>query len=292
MILGSSISISTTSDLIALIKPRVTALVIATTACGLWLAPVELQPRLAFFALLGTVFLVGAANALNMYLERDIDALMRRTRNRPLPAKRLTPEFALWFGIGLAAISIAILTVGVNPLTASFGVIAFVSYVLFYTPLKQKSHVALLVGAVPGAMPPLMGWTAATGSIGLPGLILFFILFLWQIPHFLAIALVHREEYERAGIKILPLEKGERETKHWIVRYLAGLVAVSLYPVAFGMTGAIYFWTAALLGAIFFIWGCYGLKSRAGVRWARSFFLASIVYLPILLVVLAVTGNF
>jgi protoheme IX farnesyltransferase len=291
MILGSSIYTSTASDLITLVKPRITALVVATTAAGLWMAPVALQPPRILWTLVGTVLLVGAANALNMYLERDVDALMRRTRNRPLPARRLAPEVALWFGISLATVSIVILTLGVNPLTALLGVIAFISYVLFYTPLKQKSHVALLVGAVPGAMPPLMGWTAATYSIDLPSLVLFFILFLWQIPHFLAIALFHKEEYERAGIKILPLEKGERAAKHWIVRYLVGLVAVSLYPVWLRMAGEIYFWTALLLGAIFFLWGCYGLRAAAGRRWAISFFLFSIFYLPAILLVLVVTRN-
>lgn len=291
MILGSSIYTTTASDLIVLIKPRITALVLATTAAGLWLAPVDLTPSLVLFTLLGTTLLVGAANSLNMYLERDIDALMRRTRNRPLPARRMAPEVALRFGIGLATVAVAILTFAVNPLTALLGVVAFVSYVLFYTPLKQKSHIALLVGAVPGAIPPLMGWTAATGSIALPGLVLFFILFLWQIPHFLALALFHKEEYEKAGIKILPLEKGERTTKHWIVRYLAGLVAVSLYPVWLRMAGGIYFGTALFLGVGFFVFGCYGLKKEAGRKWAISFFLFSVVYLPVVLGVLALATN-
>jgi protoheme IX farnesyltransferase len=291
MILGSAISTRTASDLIALIKPRITALVLATTAAGLWLAPGDLPPWLVFYTLFGTALLVGAANALNMYLERDVDALMRRTQNRPLPARRLAPAVALWFGIVLATIAVFILVWRVNLLTAILGLIAFVSYVLFYTPLKQRSHVALLVGAVPGALPPLMGWTAATGSIALPGLVLFFILFLWQIPHFLSLALFHKEEYEKAGIRILPLEKGERETRHWIVRYLVGLVAVSLYPVWLRMAGEIYFWTALLLGVGFFVFGCYGLKRGADRKWAISFFIFSIIYLPIVLGVLAVAST-
>lgn len=289
--MARSLTTSTASDLIALVKPRISALVIATTAAGIWLAPGKLEPSLVFFTLLGTSLLVGAANTLNMYLEREVDALMRRTCDRPLPARRLVPQVALWFGIALALVAVVILLLKVNRLTALLGVIAFVTYVLFYTPLKQKSHVALLVGAVPGAIPPLMGWTASTNSIAPPGLVLFFILFLWQIPHFLAIALSHRSEFEKAGIKVLPLEKGDLAARQWIVRYLAGLFAVSLYPVALGIAGAVYFWSALLLGLVFFGWGCAGLRRQVGLHWARNFFLVSIVYLPLLLFVLAVAGG-
>jgi len=295
MILGSSLRLGVASDFIELLKPRVTALVIATTLGGLWLAPGTPSRTLVIFTLLGTVLLVGAANALNMYLERDTDALMARTRNRPLPAKRMAPGIALWFGVILAVVSATLLTLTVNVLTGLLGVIAFISYVLFYTPLKQKSYVALLIGAVPGAMPPLMGWTAATGSLRVPGdfpgLVLFSILFLWQIPHFLAIALFRQKEYAKAGIKILPLEKGVDATKHMLVRYLAGLVAVSFYPVSFGMTGPAYLVIALVLGITFFGWGCYGLRKSAGVRWAWGFFIASIIYLPVLLAVLALSAH-
>lgn len=279
------------TDVIALMKPRVTALVIATTIGGMWLAPRPLPMAALLFSLIGTILLVSAANALNMYIERDIDRLMERTRNRPLPAKRLAPEVALWLGLVLAVVASAILSFGVNPMTGFLGVVAFVSYVLFYTPLKQKSTAALLVGAVPGAMPPLMGWTSVTGSIDFPGLVLFMILFLWQVPHFLAIALSHKEDFAKAGIKILPLEKGEAATKHTIIRYLAGLYAVTLYPAWFGMAGPSYLWTALILGGVFFSWGCYGLRSNSGIRWARSFFLASVVYLPILLFTLVMARN-
>ena len=291
MILGSFVETSTAGSFISLVKPRISALVIMTTACGLWLARGFRPSGLACATLLGTVLLVGAANALNMYMERETDALMRRTCHRPLPSKRLSPTAALVFGISLAVAAVGVLFLRVNHLTALLGVIAFISYVLFYTPLKQKSTIALLVGAVPGAMPPLMGWTAATGSIAMPGLVLFSILFLWQIPHFLAIALMHQSEYEKAGIKIMPLEKGEVATKHAIVRYMAGLVAVSFYPIWLGLNGAFYFWTALILGMAFFGLGLLGLRPTSGIPWARSFFLASIIYLPILLFVLAITGK-
>ena len=279
------------SDFVALVKPRITALVIFTTAAGFLLAPGKLQIAGLAFVIVGSVLLVGSANALNMYLERDVDALMARTKERPLPSKRMQPKVALSFGIFLAIVAFIILMIGVNHLTLLLGVIAFVSYVLFYTPLKQKSHIALLVGAVPGALPPLMGWTAATDQPSLPGLSLFFILFLWQIPHFLAIALFRKEEYEKAGIRVLPLERGERVTKQWALRYLAGLIAVSFYPFVLGVAGVNYFWTALALGVPFFLLGCYGLRATAGLCWARSFFLVSIIYLPLLLSSLVLFGR-
>ncbi len=276
-------------DLVSLVKPRLTALVIATTGAGIQLVPGPAPLSTTFLTLLGTVILVGAANALNMYLERDIDGLMKRTRNRPLPARRLAPGVALWFGMILGTAGLAVLALGVNFLTAFLGLVAFVSYVLFYTPLKQKSHIALLVGAVPGALPPLMGWTAVTGRVDPPGLVLFGILFLWQIPHFLALSLFLKEEYLKARIRILPLEMGDTVTKHWMVRYSAGLVAMSLYPVALGMTGILYFYAALFLGLTLFGAAILGLRKEAGVLWARRFFFGTIIYLPLLLTVLAVT---
>jgi protoheme IX farnesyltransferase len=278
--------VSRANDLVALAKPRITGLVIFTTGAGIWLAPQHPSFFVIFWAIFGSVLLVSAANALNMYIERDIDALMRRTMNRPLPSKRLPPPVALWFGIILAVVSVSLLTAFVNPLTGLLGFIAFISYVLFYTPLKQKSTVALLIGAVPGALPPLMGWTAATGRISLPGLILFFILFLWQIPHFLAIAILHQEEYGRAGIKIMPLEKGLPATKYTLIRYTIALVAVSLYPSLIGLAGNFYLFTALALGIYFILAAFWGLMPSAGRGWAKGFFLASIVYLPVLLFVL------
>lgn len=285
---------TTATDFLALVKPRVTALVIATTAAGMFLAGRPLSPPLLLWTLLGTVLLVGAANALNMYLERDADLLMERTKDRPLPAKRMAPPVALWFGIELAFVALVILSVGVNPLTAFLGVVAFVSYVLFYTPLKQKTTLALLVGAVPGAMPPLMGWTAATGKISLPGILLFLILFLWQIPHFLSISLFRKGEYAKAGIKVLPLEKGELVAKHWMVRSLAALFPVPLFFIPLGLTSRVYEVTAILSNLIFFAWGCYGFRKRgesphSDLGWARSFFFVSIIYLPVLLFILVWT---
>jgi len=278
-------------DLVALAKPRITLLVITTTAGGLWLAPVRVDALTIALALLGTVLIVAGANALNMYIERDVDRRMTRTQDRPLPAGRLSPRAALWFGVALSVIAVPILAIGVNAVTALLAVLAHLSYVLAYTPLKQRSHWALLVGAVPGAMPPLLGWTASTGRIGAAGVVLFGILFLWQVPHFLAISIFRRDDYARAGLMVMPNTVGVRATKHSIVRYLLALVAVTLFLVPLGVEGRIYLWIASLLGAVFFGWGCYGLREASGTRWARSLFAVSIVYLVLLFGALVVGGR-
>jgi protoheme IX farnesyltransferase len=279
------------ADLVALAKPRVTALVITTTAGGLWLAPMRVGLGVAGLAMLGTVLIVAGANALNMYIEREIDGRMDRTKDRPLPAGRLAPRVALWFGVALSVAAVPILAIGVNLTTALLAVLAHLSYVLAYTPLKQRSPAALLVGAVPGAMPPLLGWTAATGSVGWGGLVLFGILFFWQVPHFLAISIFRKDDYARAGLKVLPNTAGLRATKHSIVRYLLALVAVSLLLVPLGVERRGYLLWAGLLGAMFFGWGCYGLRDAAGARWARSLFAVSIVYLVLLFCALVIGGQ-
>jgi protoheme IX farnesyltransferase len=274
-------------DVVTLAKPRITALVIVTTAGGLWLAPTRTTTSAATWALIGTVLIVAGANALNMYIERDIDGRMARTRNRPLPSGRMAPKVALWFGVSSSVAAVPILALGVNATTALLAVLANLSYVLAYTPLKPRSHHALLVGAVPGAMPPLLGWTAATGRIDAAGMVLFAILFLWQVPHFLAISIFRREDYARAGLKVLPNTHGIKATKHSIVRYTFALVAVSLLLVPLGVERASYLFAAGLLGAIFFAWGCWGLRATASDRWARRLFVVSILYLVALFCALA-----
>jgi heme o synthase len=276
------------ADIVALAKPRITLLVLITTAGGLWLAPVKVASSVAILALLGTTLIVAGANALNMYIERGSDAHMERTKDRPLPAGRLSPRIALWFGVALSVVAVPILAIGVNPTTALLALLANLSYVLAYTPMKQRSIWALLVGAVPGAMPPLLGWTAATGKISSGGVVLFGILFLWQVPHFHAISIFRSEEYARAGLKVMPNTLGLRATKHSIVRYLFALVAVSMLLVPLGVENGTYGTLAALLGAIFLGWGCWGLREDAGARWARSLFGISILYLTLLFCVLMV----
>ncbi len=276
------------ADLISLSKPRITGLVMATFGGGLWLAPGELSRWRAIMTLLGTALIVGAANAMNMFLERDVDKLMDRTRNRPLPEGRLPPSAALVFGTALACAALPLLLLAGNALTGILGGLAFVSYVAIYTPMKRTSAAALFVGAVPGALPPLMGWTSVTGRIDAGALALFGILFLWQIPHFLAIALYRSDDYGRAGFAILPLSIGERPTRIVIIVSSAALVATSLVLWPLHVAGIVYTVTAALLGAGFVVMGVAGLRRAANRVWARSLFFASLVYLTLLFAALII----
>jgi protoheme IX farnesyltransferase len=275
-------------DFVALTKPRITLMVLTTTAGGLFLAPARVSLSTLVCTLLGMALIVGGANALNMYIERDIDGRMTRTRLRPLPAGRLAPKHALVFGVALSVLAIPVLTFGVNALTALLAVLSNVIYVLAYTPLKQRSHLALEVGAIPGAMPPLLGWTAAMNRVDGAALVLLAVLFFWQLPHFHAIALFRREEYARAGLQVLPNVRGEDVTKHAIVRYLAILLAVSLLLFPLGVAHRVYLFTALGLGGVFFGWGCWGLRAASGRRWARSLFGISILYLVLLFTMLMV----
>jgi len=193
-------------DLVELTKPRITLMVVLTAGIGLLLASGgEASYVLVIHTLVGTGLLAGGSSALNQVLERDLDALMQRTADRPLPAGRMHPDAALLFGVALSIIGLLELTLFVNLLTALLGTLALASYVFLYTPLKRVSSLATVIGAIPGAIPPLMGWTAVTNEIGLGAWVLFGILFLWQLPHFLAIAWMCREDYARAGLPMLPV---------------------------------------------------------------------------------------
>jgi len=255
-----------------------------TAAGAMSLAPGDAAPATALWLILGTALIVGSANTLNMWLERDIDCLMARTRNRPLPQHRLDARTALVFGAIQGALSLPALAM-TNFVTAALGLVALVMYVGVYTPMKQRSHWATWVGAIPGALPALMGWTAATGRIELAGLTVFGVLFFWQIPHFHAIALYRQRDYDAAGLKTLPGTHGIAAARHQIVGYLAVQVAVSLALVPLGVAGLPYLVTASVLGAGVLIQGASGLRGGAQ-RWARTVFLASIVYLPVLFAVM------
>jgi protoheme IX farnesyltransferase len=279
--------LSRLGDVVALAKPRITFMVLCTTACGMWLAPGPSGGAHAALALVGVALVVAGANALNMYLERDVDALMARTRNRPLPAGRLTPEVALTFGLTSGAAAVLLLTFAVNPLTGFLAATSLVLYVLAYTPLKRRTTAALLIGAVPGAMPPLLGWTAATGSLDAPGIALFLVLFVWQLPHFIAISLFRADDYARAGLKVVPVERGVLGAKLRIALYSAMQLLVSLYLARLGVAGTAYTVAATALGAAMLGLALAGLSPRAGDRWARVYFAATLVYLPALLGALA-----
>ena len=290
------------ADLVALTKPRITFMVLVTTLGGLFLAPSRPGLGTILFALLGTALVVGSANTLNCWIERDVDKHMTRTKNRPLPAGRLSAQPALGWGVLLGAISVPLLALTVNTLTAVLAAIALVSYVAVYTPLKQVSTVALLVGAVPGAMPPLMGWTAATNELSAAGLVLFAILFLWQLPHFLAIAMFREAEYTRAGIKVVPALRGADATRWQAIAWAIALVPVSLLLGPLGIAGALYTSVALVSGALF-LWYCvksfraYATENVSEPTtharpspeaiWGRKVFVASLLYLPALFVGLA-----
>jgi protoheme IX farnesyltransferase len=254
----------------------------------MWLAPGPRDAVRAAALLLGTTLVVGAANALNNWLEREVDGRMRRTRERPLPAGRLEPWVALALGLGVPAVALPALGWFTNGLTATLGALALFLYVVVYTPLKQVSPVALFVGAIPGAIPPLMGWTAVTGRIDLPGLALFAVLFFWQLPHFLAVSIYLKDDYGRGGLKVFALVHGERAAIAATVVATVALVPVTLWLVPLGLAGPAYGVAAAVLGGGLTAGALTGLWTDSPVRWSRSFFLGTLAYLTLLLAAILV----
>ncbi|MEM6289660.1 MAG: heme o synthase [Myxococcota bacterium] len=269
-------------DFIALTKPSITRMCLIMAAGGLALAPGSVSLGTGIAAFIGIALAVGGANAFNMWWERDTDRFMSRTKRRPLPAGRMAPQAAFVFAAALSVLSLLVLAIGTNVLTAILAGLAIFSYVAIYTPSKYRTPAALVIGAVPGAAPPLLGWTAVTGSIDPPAVVLFLILLVWQMPHFIAIALYRKQEYARAGIKVVPLVRGDAVAKIHAVAWTLILVPLTLLLVPMGSAGGVYFLAAALLGAAFLGWSFTGLDNDAGDRWARNYFLASLVYLPAL----------
>jgi protoheme IX farnesyltransferase len=276
-------------DFIALVKPRIMLMALLTAAGAVRLASSEVPASRVLWLIAGTALIVGSANTLNMWLERDIDCLMARTRNRPLPRGRLEASSALRFGGILGALALPALAM-VNVVTAALALLALILYVGVYTPMKQRSHLAMWVGAVPGAMPALMGWTAATGRVEVGGLAVFGVLFFWQIPHTHAIAMYRLRDYNAAGLKTLPGTRGMATTRYQIVAYLVVQVMVSLLLVPLEVTGPVYLVTAVVLGGLVMAQGLAGLRD-GGAKWAPGVFLASLVYLPVLFVVMVLDGR-
>jgi protoheme IX farnesyltransferase len=222
----------------ALTKPRLNFLVLLSALAGYWLAPAGLAGRAAFAGFALPVWILAASSAmLNMWLERDSDALMQRTAQRPLAAKRLDPRAAFWTGNALSALALGLLYRNAGALTAGLGLLTWTSYLLVYTPLKKVTPLSLLVGAVPGALPPVMGWCAAGGALDLRALGLFALMFIWQIPHFLAIAMLYGEQYRAAGIKVLGLEHGQAVVGRQIITYSAALLPLTLWLPQLGLGG-------------------------------------------------------
>ena len=280
-------------DFLELTKPRLNLLVLITTVVGVYLgSPSGVPPWILLHTLIGTALVAGGAAALNQVWERDTDSLMRRTRTRPLPAGRLGVVEGSVFGLLLSGAGLVELAVGVNALCSGVAALTLVSYVLVYTPLKKRTSLATLVGAIPGALPPVIGWTAATGAVTPPALVLFGIVFLWQMPHFLAIAWLYRDDYAAAGIPLLPvLEPDGRRTGQQALLYAAVLWPVSLLPAAVGLSGLPYSIVATVLGFLFIGLAAAFARDRSMVA-ARRLFLFSITYLPLLWVTLVIDRLF
>ena len=279
-------------DYIALTKPRITWLILMSTGIGYFfglphaigwtefLANIHLW-RL-FHTIAGTALIASGTAALNQWYERDADRRMRRTALRPLPAGRMSAPSALWFGIALSVLGFGELWLGVNPLSALVGALTLGLYLFVYTPMKQKTWWSTTVGAIPGAMPPVIGYAAAAGTLTGEAWILFAILFLWQFPHFYSIAWMYREDYARAGIRMLPVvEPDGRSTSRQIVVYGLALIPVSLVPSLVGMSGLVYGFGALGLGLWFLYAGVRVARDRSLLR-ARGVLLASVLYLPLI----------
>lgn len=272
---------------IELTKPRIALLLVLTSAAGFYLGTVGNFNWVLFtHAVIAITLLAFGVATLNQYWERDLDKLMRRTAERPLPTKTITPAEALVFGVLQCALAEFYLLVAVNALTALLGLAVIVGYVLVYTPLKTRTSVSTAIGAIPGALPPLMGWTAATGEISLMAWALFATQFLWQFPHFLSIAWLYREEYARAGILMLPVvEPSGRITARQIILYTIMLLPVSLAPFFFGVSGVVFLAGASVLGVAFLIISIKAAIARTNEQ-ARRLLFASIIYLPLLFILM------
>lgn len=277
------------ADLLLLAKPRVVAMVLVTTLVGFYLGTAGLTDYwLLLKALVGTGLAASGALALNQYLERDLDARMLRTRARPLPAGRLRPNEAAAFGGALAATGLAVLALGVNALSGVVTAATVAIYLFGYTPMKLRTPLCTIVGAIPGALPPVTGWAAARGELSAGVWVLFAILFLWQLPHTLAIATLYREDYARAGFRLLPVVDGDgRSTNRHILNGCAALLLAEMLPTLLGLAGPIYFFSSLVLGGAFFACGLRLALAPSALA-ARRVLLASLVYLPLLLAVMAV----
>jgi len=278
---------TTLSDYLDLMKPRITSMVLVTAAIGYFLAGPE-SVDLAYLAavLIGTGLVSASGATLNHVWERDTDRMMQRTVDRPIPSGRVQAKSALLFGIVLGIVGVATLLAVAPPVVAALGVAAFVGYVLIYTPLKRRSPMATLVGAVPGAIPPMMGVAAVSGQIDSAAWVLFGLLFFWQLPHFLAIAWLCRADYAAAGMPMLPVVRpdGKTTARHALF-YALALVPVSLMPTWLGMAGTTYFLGALILGIALIVF-CVLFSFSHSNPAARNLLLASVVYLPAVLAVM------
>jgi protoheme IX farnesyltransferase len=295
IVVGIARSRSQLLDYLELMKPELTGLSVLTALCGFHLGSVgPLNLPLFISVAIGTLLVGGGAGALNQLIERDYDAMMRRTERRPLPAGRLKTSAVFSFGIAASVVGVVLLTIAANILTGFLAVLTITTYLFLYTPLKRLTPFSTWVGGIPGALPPMMGWTAIRNEISLPAIVLFAILFFWQIPHFHSLAWMYRKDYARAGFRFLSVEdvSGSRTSGQILLSCLA-LIPASLALTLIGSTGSIYFGAAVVAGVSFLLFGIVFARasaSGAGERafrtnvLARRMFSASLAYLPILMV--------
>jgi len=281
------------SAFIELTKPRITILILISTALGYYLAESAMINYLNFFyTILGTAILSGGAGTINHCIERDLDMLMDRTKSRPIPTGLISIKNALNFGLAQSIIGFAILWVFVNQLTATLGLATILLYLFVYTPLKKITWLNTTIGAIPGAMPALGGWAASVNELSPNAWILFAILFLWQHPHFYAIAIMCKDDYERAGFKMLPvIEKENHRTNRQIIWHAFLLIPVSLYFVVTGALGIFYFWGALLLGIVYLI-SSIPLLKESSIKNAKLLLRTSVAYLPLLLIIILIDLNY
>ncbi|HET7706914.1 MAG TPA: heme o synthase [Thermoanaerobaculia bacterium] len=287
-VISSPLSLAGVKDYLELSKSRIVLMVVMTAAAGYVIGAQTFSVVALFNVLFGTALVAAGTNALNQWWERDLDARMLRTARRPVPAGRITPRAALIFSTGIAIIGTIYLALTVNLLTAFLGAFTLTSYVFVYTPLKRISTACTIVGALPGAIPPLMGWAAATGSLGAAGWIAFGILFFWQLPHFMAISWTHREDYGRAGFAMLSVQDRDgAAVGRQAVFYSLALLAVSVAPSFMGMAGVVYLIGSAAAGAAILVASIKFMRERSATR-ARSLFMTSNIYLLVMMVLLVV----
>ena len=278
---------------IELTKPRITFLILVSTALGYYLGNTGQFEFFNFLiTIIGTTMLAGGAGAINHYIEKDLDMLMERTKSRPIPAGLISSQTALYFGIIQSVLGFGLLLAFVNMLTALLGLLTIVLYIFVYTPLKMITWLNTTIGAVPGALPALGGWAASANELNPNAWILFAILFLWQHPHFYAIALMCKEDYKKAGFKMLPvIEEDNNRTNRQIIWHAFLLIPVSLFFVVTGVLGSIYFWGAAILG-VFYLLSGIPLLRESSVKNAKLLLRTSVLYLPLLLVIILIDLNY
>ena len=278
---------------IELTKPRITFLILVSTALGYYLGDTGQFNLFNFLiTIIGTTLLAGGAGAINHYIEKDLDMLMDRTKSRPIPAGIISSQTALYFGIIQSVLGFGLLLVYVNVLTALLGLSTITLYIFVYTPLKMITWLNTTIGAVPGALPALGGWAASANELNPNAWILFAILFLWQHPHFYAIALMCKEDYKKAGFKMLPvIEEDSNRTNRQIIWHAFLLIPVSLFFVVTGVLGSIYFWGAAILGVVYLLSGIPLLR-ESSVKNAKLLLRTSVLYLPLLLVIILIDLNY